>query len=414
VRGATTFFLFLTAMKIGILKETREPKDNRVPLTPSQCAILKEENPDIEIYVQPCSYRCYTNDEYRYHGIELKEDLSDCDILIGVKEIKVEYLLADKTYFIFSHVIKKQPHNRKLLQTVLEKKIRLIDWETLTDEKNKRLIAFGRWAGIVGAYHALRMIGLRTGTFSIRQMSECYNFAQAEKEFAKLKLPPLKIVLTGTGRVSKGAAFLLDIVGIKKVTPYNFCYNEFNEVVYTQLSSGDMYHREGAEKFDAADYHANPKQYKSNFYPFTKCADVMINGIYWDSRIPAFFDKEQMKENDFRIKTISDITCDLSPNASVPSTLAISSIAEPYYGYDAQTGQIIEPFIDSSIDIMAIDNLPNELPRDASEDFGNMLMSRILPELKSPDSKIIYRATIAQNGLLNEPYRYLSDYTAEF
>ena len=397
-------------MKIGILKETREPKDNRVPLTPSQCAILKEENPDIEVFVQSCNYRCYSDDEYRYQGIEIKNDLSDCDILFGVKEIPAQLLIPNKTYFIFSHTIKKQQHNRNLLQTALQKNIRLIDWETLTDDKNKRLIAFGRWAGIVGAYHAVRMIGLKKQTFKIRQMSECHNFAEAQQEFSKIKFPPLKIVLTGTGRVSKGAAFLLDLVGIKKVSPYNFCYNEFNEIVYTQLGSGDMYHREGFEKFDSGDYHSHPELYRSTFYPFTKAADVMINGVYWDKRIPVFFTKEQMKEKDFRIETISDITCDIAPDSSVPSTLRASSIAEPYYGYNAQTEKTTEAFLSGSIDVMAIDNLPNELPRDASEDFGNMLMSRIIPELKKPDSKILYRATITADGKLNEPYVYLADY----
>ena len=399
-------------MKIGILDETREPQDNRVPLTPSQCAILKEENPDIEVLVQSSKHRCYTDDEYRYHGVELREELDDCDILLGVKEIKPHLLIPGKTYFIFSHTIKKQPANRALLHAVLEKKIRLIDWETLTDDKYKRLIAFGRWAGIVGAYHAIRMIGLKTKTYSIKQMSECHNFAEAQQEFAKVKLPMLKIVLTGTGRVSKGAAFLLDLLEIKKVGAYNFCYNEFDEAVYTQLNSGEMYYREGFDKFNADDYHAEPEAYQSNFYPFTKSADVMINGIYWDERIPKFFSAEQMKEKDFRIGIISDITCDIAPQASVPSTLKPSTISDPYYGYNAANAGIVEAFSPGSIDIMAIDNLPNELPRDASEDFGNIFMSRILPELKKPGSKILYKATIAAEGQLNDPYLYLSDYAA--
>jgi len=406
---APYFFTFVV-MKIGILEETREPQDNRVPLTPSQCAILKEENPDIEVYVQSSKHRCYTDDEYRYHGVELKEELDDCDVLLGVKEVKPQLLMAGKTYFIFSHTIKKQPANQHLLHTVLEKKIRLIDWETLTDDKYKRLIAFGRWAGIVGGYHAIRMIGLKSGDFRIKQMSECHNFAEAQNEFAKVKLPKVKIVLTGTGRVSKGAAFLLDLLGIKKVSAYNFCYNEFDSAVYTQLASGDMYFREGFEKFNADDYHAHPEAYQSNFYPFTKSADVMINGIYWDDRIPVFFNAAQMKEKDFRIGIISDISCDIAPHSSVPSTLKPSTIHDPYYGYDAQTGQIIPPFSPGSIDIMAIDNLPNELPRDASEDFGNIFMSRILPELTRPGSKILYKATIAYDGKLNDPYLYLNDY----
>jgi alanine dehydrogenase len=397
-------------MKLGILKETREPKDNRVPLTPSQCAILREENPGMEIFIQPSNYRCYSDDEYRYHGIPLKDDLSDCDILFGVKEIPPALLIADKTYFIFSHTIKRQKRNQALLQTVLDKKIRLVDWEALTDEKNKRLIAFGRWAGIVGAYHAIRMIGIKHRQFRIRQMSECHNFAEAEQEFEKIFLPKLKIVLTGSGRVSNGAAFLLNLVGIKRVNAYNFCYNEFDETVYTQLTSGDMYYRDGAEKFDPSDFHAHPEFYKSNFYPFTKTAEVMINGVYWDKRMPVFFNAAQMKEKDFRIQIIADITCDVMPDSSIPSTLMASSIQQPYYSYNPATGKSGAPFLKDCIDMMAIDNLPNELPRDASEDFGNMLMSRIIPELKKQHSKILDSATIAANGKLNKPYTYLADY----
>ena len=307
-------------MKIGIIREEKFPRDSRVPLTPSQCKFLTERNPDIQVVVQPCKYRCFTNEEFIYQGVALQEDLSDCDVLLGVKEVPVDFLLAGKTYVFFSHVIKKQPHNRKMLQHAIKHNIRLIDWECMKDKKGKRVIAFGRWAGIVGAYHAIRMIGFRTSRFRLRQMIDCLNFAEAQKELEKLDLPNWKIVLTGTGRVSEGAAFMLDVLGIKKVSPYNFCYNEFEEPVYTQLASADMYHREGFEKFDADDYHLHPQEYKSNFYPFTKAADVMINGIYWDKRIPVFFTKEQMREKDFRIKIISDITCDVAPDSSVPST----------------------------------------------------------------------------------------------
>ena len=173
-----------------------------------------------------------------------------------------------------------------------------------------------------------------------------------------------------------------------------------------------MYYRERFDKFNADDYHAQPEEYQSNFYPFCKSADVMINGIYWDNRIPVFFTAEQMKEKDFRIGIISDISCDIAPQSSVPTTLRPSDIHDPYYGYNPQTGQLMEAFTPGSVDIMAIDNLPNELPRDASEDFGNIFMSRILPELKKPGSKILYKATIASEGRLNDPYLYLSDYAA--
>jgi hypothetical protein len=407
--GKITFAL----MKIGILREEKFPRDSRVPLTPSQCKFLMERNPDIEVLVQPCKYRCFTNEEFTYQGVTLQEDLSGCDILLGVKEVPKELLMDGKTYIFFSHVIKKQPRNRKMLQAILAKNIHLMDWECMKDKRGKRIIAFGRWAGIVGAYHALRMIGFRTSRFRLRQMIDCLNFAEAQKELERLDLPNWKIVLTGTGRVSEGAAFMLDVAGIKKVSPYNFCYNEFEEAVYTQLASADMYHKAGEEKFDSANYHLSPEEYRSSFYPFTKAADVMINGIYWDKRIPVFFTKEQMAEKDFKIKTISDITCDIAPDSSIPSTLYASSIADPYYGYNAQTGELTQTFQDDSIDIMAIDNLPNELPRDASEDFGNMIISRIIPEfLKGEESIILREATIALNGQLTSAYGYLAEYVA--
>ncbi len=397
-------------MKIGILREEKKPQDTRVPLTPSQCKAIMERFQGFEVVVQPCAYRCFTNEEYKYQGITLQEDVSDCDILLGVKEIPVQKLIVEKTYSFFSHTIKKQLHNQKLLQAILKNKITLIDYECMVDESGKRIIAFGRWAGIVGAYHAVRMIGFKTGKFRLRQMIDCLNFAEAQREFEKLDLPPWKIVLTGTGRVSEGASFLLEIMGIRKVSPYDFCYKLFDEIVYTQLGSRDMYFKDGEEEFDRADFHAHPEQYKSSFYPFTKVADVMINGIYWDKRIPAFFSKEHLQEKDFIIKIISDITCDIVPESSVPTTLFASSIADPYFGYDRMSGQLCQTFNEESLDIMSIDNLPNELPRDASEDFGNLIISRIIPELMKPQSRVIHDATIAKDGKLTEKFSYLSDY----
>jgi hypothetical protein len=397
-------------MKIGIIREDKRPRDTRVPLTPSQCASIKERFPSVEIVVQPCRYRCFSNEEYKYHHITLQENLEDCDIILGVKEVPIDLLISNKTYLFFSHTIKKQKHNQRLLQEIVNKKIRLIDYECMVDENNNRIIAFGRWAGIVGAYHAIRMIGSKTVRFRMRQMVDCINFAEAQKEFEKMDLPNWKIVLTGTGRVSEGAAFLLDVMGIKKVDPHSFCYKEFDEAVYTQLGSKDMYYQPQVDEFDRALFHKEPSNFESSFYPFIKVSDVMINGVYWDKRMPAFFTKEQMREKDFRIKIIADITCDIAPESSIPSTLFASTIDDPYFGYDPQSEQLCQAFTESSVDMMTIDNLPNELPRDASEDFGNMLISRVLPELIKEKSSMLDKATITQHGKLTERYDYLMDY----
>lgn len=399
-------------MKIGILREEKIPKDSRVPLTPSQCRNLMERFNNVWIAVQPSAHRCYSNEEYLNHGIPLKEDLSDCDLLIGVKEIPPHLLIPHKTYMIFSHTIKEQPHNRKLMRAALEKKITLIDWECLKDEKGKRLIAFGRWAGIVGAYHAIRMIGLHTKRFYIKPLSECHNFAEGQKEFARLDLPPWKIVLTGTGRVSGGAAFLMDIMGIRKVSPADFLRNAYDEVVYTQLTSADMYGLENSDQFNSAHFHAHPEEYTSMFFPYTRTADVMINGIYWDKRIPAFFYADRLTDKDFSIKILSDITCDIGREASVPTTIRASHITNPYYGVDLLTLKEIPPFTGKGLDVMAIDNLPDELPRDASEDFGNMLTAKVLPEFFQSDSAIIRHATICSKGTFTNDFTYLKGYVS--
>ena len=399
-------------MKIGILREEKIPRDNRVPLTPSQCRMLMEEYPELWIAVQPSEHRCYTNDEYRYQGVPVREDLSGCDYLLGVKEIPAQFISHGKTYLFFSHTIKAQPQNKAMLKAILEKKCTLIDYECLKDKHGKRIIAFGRWAGIVGGYHALRMIGIRSGMFHIKQMSECHNFAEAQKELGKLNLPAWNIALTGTGRVSDGVDFLLNLARVRKVQPHDLLRQQFSEAVYAQLESKHLFYREGHEEFDAKDYHSNPEQYKSAFYPFTKVCDMFINGIYWDKRIPVFFTKAQMRESDFCIRQIADITCDIAPDASVPSTLIASKIDAPYYGYNPKTESIVEPFTDDVIDVMAIDNLPNELPRDASEDFGNMLISRVIPKILKGDSVVINQATIVKYGNLNEPYLYLQPYVS--
>lgn len=403
-------------MKIGILREEKIPQDNRVPLTPSQCRTLMEEQSNVWIAVQPSEHRCFTNEEYRYQGIAIREDLSDCDILLGVKEIPEQTLLPNKTYLFFSHTIKKQPRNKRMLQSILAKNITLIDYECLKDRNGKRIIAFGRWAGIVGAYNGIRTFGLGIGEnkFEIKPMYQCHNFAEAQKEFKKVKLPAIKIVLTGDGRVSEGADFLLEIMQIKKVSPHDFLYKEYEEAVYTQLASKDMFYYEKHDEFDSKHYHLNPTLYQSSFFPYTRVADVFINGIYWDSRIPKFFTAAQMKEKDFKIKVIADITCDIAPEASVPSTLRASTIDDPIFGYDPISENECSPFSPDSITVMAIDNLPNELPRDASEDFGNMLLSRVLPKLISGlDSETINGATITKNGKLTEAFDYLSDYVAD-
>lgn len=397
-------------MRIGIIRETKTPPDSRVLLTPKQCKKILSAYPDVSIFVQPSPSRCYTDYEYDAEGITLKEDLSDCDVLVGVKEQVVDTLISEKHYFFFSHTAKEQPYNAKMLKAIVDKKIQLSDYEYLTDTSGKRVIAFGKWAGIVGAHNGILTYGKRTGAFHLKPMNKCKDFAAAVSYYKDIKLGTAKIVLTGTGRVANGSAEVLDKMNIKKVSAKDFLNKVFTEAVYCQLETEEMFQKQTDGSFDSG-FYSNPSNYISSFEPYTKVADIMINGIYWDNKAPAFFSKDDMKKADFNIKVIADITCDIAPVASIPATLKASTIADPIFGYDVNTEKETQAHQNGVVDMMTVDNLPNELPRDASEDFGNQFQEFVLEALLNDKDKMIYNASITtKEGELNKPYLYLKSY----
>jgi len=397
-------------MKIGIIREGKVPPDSRVPLTPEQCAFLNKSG-KVQIVVQPSPNRCFDDEAYQKAGISLREDLTDCDVLMGVKEVPIEQLIPGKTYFFFSHTIKKQSYNRDLLLAVLEKNIRLLDYEVLTNEKGQRLIAFGKFAGMVGAHNGVMTYGNRTGKFNLKRMKDCHDYAEAKTIYKKMDLPPMKIVLTGTGRVANGAAQVLRDMGIEKVAPEDFVENEFQHAVFTQLGCGDYAAHKNGNTFNLQDFFQNPQNYESIFTPYIQASDAMINGIFWDNKAPAFFTKEEMKESDFRIKVIADVTCDIAPVASIPSTLRASTIANPVFGYDPIAEAEAIPHQANVIDMMTIDNLPNELPRDASQAFGEQFIEYIFQELlEQKEGGVIERASVSENGDLGKYFEYMRDY----
>ncbi len=399
----------MAKLKIGLIREGKVPPDSRVPLIPEQCRYVLEKFP-VDIHASPSVGRCYKDEEYQDSGIDMSLPMEECDVLMGVKEVPIELLIPNKAYFFFSHTIKKQPYNRKLLQACIEKNIRLIDYEVLTDENRKRLIAFGVFAGMVGAHNGLMTYGRRTGDFDLPRMNSFFDYASVVANYKTMDFPPIKIILTGTGRVGSGAAKVLDDMGIRKVKPREFLENNYNEPVYAQLECGDYVKPKSGGQYDKKEFYGNPESYESIFEPYTQVADIMINGIYWDSRSPAFFSKEQMASKDFNIKVIADVTCDIAPESSIPSTIFASTIADPIFGYDPHTGTEVEPHKEGVIDMMTIDNLPNELPRDASKAFGEQFINHILPELLKENSSVIRRGTVCENGDLTTEFEYLRDY----
>lgn len=397
-------------MKIGLIREGKIPTDKRVPFTPLQAEEIQLRFPDIKMLCQESDIRCFSDDEYRAHGIEVKKDVSECDILMGIKEVPIDLLLEGKTYFFFSHTIKKQAYNRKLLQAVLKKKIKLVDYEALTDRQGNRLVAFGRYAGIVGAYNGLWAYGKRFNLFSLRRAHECFDVNDLKLELRKVKLPAVKIILTGAGRVGKGSMETLDSAGIRKVNPNDFLNRSFSEPVYVQLSSADYHTHKDGRIFNREEFHKYPERYTSSFHEFTKVADILMAGAYWNPKAPVLFTREEMLSPEFRIQVIADITCDI--DGSIPSTKHATTIADPLYDYDPATDSV-QPVHSNEkfVTVMAVDNLPCELPRSASEEFGHDLINKVLPLLNNIDhDDIIKRATIAEDGKLTTSYEYLTDY----
>lgn len=399
----------MNKLKIGVLREEKSPPDKRVPLTPLICAELIRKYPHIEIFVQPSKIRCYQDSEYSAFGVPLKEDLSDCDILMGVKEVPTNLMIANKKYFFFSHVIKKQPHNQKLMRALIEKKIQMIDYETITDKNQNRIIGFGRYAGIVGAYNGILGYGRKYDMFLLKPANMCRDRAEMEDELKRVKLPNIKIALTGGGRVANGAIETLSALRIRKVTPDEYLMASFREPVYCQLNPRDYVERKGDHNFDLQDFFSHPEHFESVFAKYSKVTDIYISAHYWDPRAPKMFELSDIKAPDFHISVIADITCDM--DGSLPTTIRASSIEHPFYGYNMKQDKEDLPFNKDTVCIMAVDNLPCELPRDSSDDFGKDLMERVLPSIINADTEnIIERASICKDGKLMEAFEYLKDY----
>lgn len=403
----------MQSLTLGIIREGKTPPDKRVPFTPQQAEEITDLFPHVSVVCEKSPIRCFKDEEYEKVNIHIRTDMSDCDVLMGIKEVPVKDLIANKTYLFFSHTIKKQPYNKKLLQEVLRKKIRLIDYEVLRDRLGNRLVAFGRFAGIVGAYNGLWTYGKRTKQFTIRRAHECFDINDLKLELRKVKLPAVKIILTGGGRVGKGSMETLDTAGIRKVSPHDFLTKQFDEPVYVQLGSADYHSRKDGGHFIREEFHTNPERYESHFLLYAKVADILMAGAFWNPKAPVLFTKEDMKSPAFRVKVIADITCDI--NGSVPSTLRATTIDEPLYDYDPFTYSEKPPLSDEKhVTVMSIDNLPCELPRSASEEFGRDLIDRILKPLFGEDADgVIERATIAKDGKLTPLFAYLSDYAQE-
>ena len=396
-------------MKFAIIKERKNPPDRRVVFSPSKLKELVNQFPKAQIKVESSDIRVFPDEQYQDAGFEVVNDVSDYDVMIGVKEVPIDALIPNKKYFFFSHTIKKQPYNRKLLKAILEKNIELYDHETITNEKGFRLIGFGRFAGIVGAYNGFRAWGLKYNTWQLPKAGPLPNQAALIKELNSIKLPNIKILLTGSGKVSNGSQEMLDAMKIKRVTVEAYLNETFKEPVYCKIDVLDYNKRKDGKVIDNFDFFNNPQAYESDFMRFAKVTDYFIAGHFYGDGAPYLYTRGDVKSPDFNIKVVADISCDV--DGPVATTLRASTIADPIYGYDPKTETEIDYKNDNAIVVMAVDNLPCELPQDASEGFGEMFLQHVIPAFFNNDKDgVLERAKITENGKLTPRFSYLQDY----
>ncbi|MAW20763.1 MAG: alanine dehydrogenase [Flavobacteriales bacterium] len=396
-------------MRIGLLKEEKKPADERVVLTPQQCKVFKTIYTNIDLVVMSSDIRCFSDELYRESGVEVVNDLSDCDILLGVKEVPKNLLIPNKKYCYFSHTIKKQEYNRELLLKMIGLNITMIDYEILKDTKGRRLLGFGRYAGIVGAYNGFLTYGLKSGRYKLKPANKCFDRLEMEGELEKINLKDEKIIITGNGRVGNGIMEIMKRINIREVSKEDFANQIFDEAVFVHLDTMDYNVRiNGSESFKS-EFYDYPELYRSSFMDYAKYADIFIAGHYYGTGSPYLFTREDAKSKLFNLKVIADISCDI--DGPVASTIRPSTINSPIYGYNPETETEDDFMKEGVVAVMAVDNLPCELPKDASEDFGNEMLEKILPILINGDNhKTIADATICEKGDLTTSFEYLRDY----
>ena len=395
-------------MKIGIIREDKFPPDKRVVFTPDTCVKTVKRFPKIEFFVQRSSVRCFSEKEYLEKGFNIVDDISNCDILIGVKEVPVEKLIANKKYFFFSHTIKKQPYNKKLLQSILKKNIQLYDHETIVDINNNRLIGFGYYAGVVGAYNGFRGFGLKFNLFDIPKAVELRDREELNKIIGDLVIPNIKILITGKGRVGTGVKEVLDFMKIKEVNVKDYLDKQYNYPVYANIDVLDYNHSTKIEN-TIDNFYKHPELFVSTFSKFNSMTDIFFAGHYHNPKAPKLISNSDLSNSDFNIKLIADISCDI--DGPIVSTIRPSTIDNPFYGFHKINLNECDYLDPEALVVMAVDNLPCELPRDASEMFGEMFFNHVIPSFFNNDKeKILYNSRVTLNGNLTPRFSYLMDY----
>ena len=397
---------------IGIVRESRND-ENRTPLVPEHIKKYKESNPNINFIIQPSNSRCFSDEEYELCGAKINENLNECSIIFGVKEIDPNILINNRTYLFFSHTFKinKQQkniekHKKDLLLSILNKKITLIDYENIRGKNGTRCLGFGRFAGIVGCYNTLNLLLRVIGKQSLASAYKIDDYERLVLNLKNLYFPKTKILVTGDGRVAKGVIELLNQTNIKAVSKKDFLEKKFDQPIFCNLETKDYVTNNSSTNFNLEHFINNPQDYSSSALQYLKETNILISAHYWDPSSPKIFENEDLKDLQ-NLKIVGDITCDI--NGSVPTTIRSTTIEKPNYWIERNSLKEIDENNDG-IAVMAVDNLPSELPRDSSTEFSEGIINEVLPFLLKEDDGRILNGTITTDGSFLEKYNYLNDY----
>ncbi|NQT62043.1 MAG: hypothetical protein HQ556_03705 [Candidatus Marinimicrobia bacterium] len=428
------------AVKIGIIAE-HKPGEGRIPLTPVQITQLHQENPDLTISVMPSKQRIFLDDEFRSSDIRMPQDLADANLVMAVKEIDVKDIRGNQTYLYFSHTIKGQDYNMPMLQHILDTGATLLDYELIRDENNRRLVFFGRHAGLAGMVNTLWSYGQRLkalGTDSpFLQIKQAQDYANLEEINLSLQIlgseisrwladkPAIVIGLTGYGNVSGGAQEILANLPMHEMSAEELLAADLDalhgQLIKVVFKEKDMFEPlDSNTEFELQDYFNHPEKYQAKFQPYLKKMHMLVNCIYWDTPYPRLVTLEDIKAHyasDKTLMVVGDITCDI--DGAIQFNTGATLSPDPVYIHDINTGKKIMGFKGEGPVVMAVDNLPTELPREASAAFGEALIPFVFAmgacDYSEPFDSLdlpaeVKRAVIAHAGKLTPDFEMLKKY----
>ncbi len=429
---------------LGIRHEDKYLMERRAPLTPSHVNKLIEKH-GLKFTVESSGKRIFTDEEYRQAGAQIEKDLKKCQVIFGVKEIPEDYFEKHKTYIFFSHVIKGQPYNMPMIKRMIGLNCNLIDYECIVDERNRRLIFFGRHAGLAGMINSLWSLGKRLRRYGFEtpfvQIKQSYKYDSLKeakeavtlvgKQIAEEGLPeelcPITIGFTGYGNVSNGAQEIASLLPMKEILPEeltkldkwkNLPNNTLFKIIFKEKH---LFARNDGKTFELQDYYYNPDNYQPVFEKYIPHLTVLMNCMYWDDRYPRIVTKKYIQKlfekGRPKLTVIGDITCD--PDGSVEITHKGTPVENPVFVYNPFTRKPTSGFEGEGILVMAVDILPTELPRDSSMTFADALTDFVKPiadadfnkpfeNIKLPDP--VKKALILHKGSFTPDYRYIEDF----